>query len=357
MVKANAGLQIDKKVQDCGTKKTFDLHITKDIADLVLQRNYVTQSGTIKKITDSEQVLDKKIKLRSPLYCHSEDGICPTCYGDLYKILNTKNVGILAGGAINTVGINAMMKMRHKSSSIETKEVDFIIMAKKAGIDIKSFADILDIKKTEIYAKVSCTITIDTTDYDDLSLIDCGDKYQINGVLTIQYNEPPNVSTITLPYAIMVDCFKPADILIDGNIITMNYEAGELIIKQDYYDDTFNERTVDRLFEGSARYITNPEVLVMTIRDKITGIDLVHIETIVSNMFRDAEDLTLPARITDYKNVVVIGQKKLPYVISWLSGLSFENINRAIKVGLLDGKDAIMDPIEKIVMEKYGELE
>jgi len=28
----------------------------------------------------------------------------------------------------------------------------------------------------------------------------------------------------------------------------MNYEAGELIIRQDYYDDTFNERTVDRLF-------------------------------------------------------------------------------------------------------------
>jgi len=92
----------------------------------------------------------------------------------------------------------------------------------------------------------------------------------------------------------------------------------------------------------------------MTIQDKITGIDLVHIETIVSNMFRDSEDLTLPARITDYRQFEIIGQKKLPYIISWLSGLTFENINRAIKVGLLDGKEAKMDPIEKIAMEQYS---
>jgi len=131
MVKANAGLQIDEKLKDCGTKKTFELLITEGLVNLVLQRNYVNPAGNIKQIENVEQVLDKKIKLRSPLYCKSEDGICPTCYGNLYKTLNTHNIGILAGGAINTVGINAMMKMRHKSSSIATKEVDFIDMAKK----------------------------------------------------------------------------------------------------------------------------------------------------------------------------------------------------------------------------------
>jgi len=357
MVKANAGLQIDQKITDCGTKKTFDLLITKDLANLVLLRNYVNQTGNIKQIKTIDQVLDKKIKLRSPLYCKSENGICPTCYGDLYKTLNTINIGILAAGAINTVGINAMMKMRHKSSSIETKEVDFIEMAKKAGVDIKTFDNVLDIKKNEIFAKVPCSIIIDDQDYDDISLIDCGDKYQINGVLNIQYGDTPEtIGFITLPYAIMVDCFKPTDISIDGHIITMNYEVGELMIRQDYYDDTFNERTVDRLFEGGAKYINNPETLVMTIHDKIVGIDLVHIETIVSNMFRDSEDLTIPARITDYRHFEIVGQKKLPYVISWLSGLTFENINRAIKVALLDGKEAKMDPLEKVVMEQYNEL-
>ncbi|HQF36799.1 MAG TPA: hypothetical protein PLL26_04140 [Candidatus Dojkabacteria bacterium] len=357
MVNANAGLQIDQKLDDCGSKHTFDLVVTEDLADLLLQRNYISQTGTIKNITSKDQILDKKIKLRSPLYCLSENGICPTCYGNLYKTLNTKNIGILAGGAVNVVGINAMMKMRHQSSSINTKEVDFIDMIKSAGIDIKTFSQVLDIKKTEIFAKIPCSIIIDSSEYDDVSLIDCGDKYQIVGVLTIQYGVAQNISFITLPFTIMLDCFKPTSIDVDGNIITMNYEPGELMISQKYYDDTFNERTVDRLFEGGAKYITNPEVLVITLHNKLAGIDLVHLETIVSNMFRDAEDLTIPARLTNYKNITVIGQKKLPYVISWLSALSFENINRAIKVGLIENKHAKLDPLEHIILEKYGQEE
>jgi len=357
MVNANAGLVIDTKTKDCGTKHTFDLVVTEDLAALVLQRNYITQVGTIKTIESIDQVLDKKIKLRSPLYCKSENGICPTCYGNLYKILNTNHIGILAGGAVNIVGINAMMKMRHKSTSVNTKEVDFVDMIKKAGIDIKTLSHVLDIKKTEISAKIPCSIVIDDSEYDDVSLIDCGNKYQIVGVLTIQYGDPPDINFITLPFAIMLDCFIPANSSVDGHIITLNYEPGEKILAQEYYDDTFNERTVDRLFEGGAKYITNPEVLVMTIHDKIEGIDLVHIEAIVSNMFRNSEDLTTPARLTDYKNVEVIGQKKLPYVISWLSALGFENINRAIKVGLIEGRDAKLDPIENIVMERYSQNE
>lgn len=357
MVNANAGLQIDPKVSDCGTKHTFNLVVTEDLAELLLQRNYVSQSGAIKNITSVDQILDKKIKLRSPLYCIAEHGICPTCYGNLYKTLNTHNIGILAAGAVNIVGINAMMKMRHKSSSVNTKEVDFIDMIKKAGIDIKQFNNILDIKKNEIIAKTQCSVIIDDSEYDDLSLIDCGDKYQVVGVLTVQYGEPPDVNFTTLPFTIMLDLFKPADITVDGHIINMTYEPGERMIKQEYFEDVFNERTVDRLFEGGAKYITNPEVLTMTIHDKLAGIDMVHIEAVVSNMFRDSEDLTIPARITDYRDVTVIGQKKLPYVISWLSALSFENINRAIKVGLVEGRDAKLDPIEKIVLERYSQDE
>jgi hypothetical protein len=111
-----------------------------------------------------------------------------------------------------------------------------------------------------------------------------------------------------------------------------------------------------RLFEGGAKYITNPEILCMVIHNNLPGIDMIHIETVVSNMFRDANDLTIPARLTNYKNFTIVGQKKLPFIISWLSALSFENINKAIKIGLLDGKDATLDPIEKLVSEKYQEV-
>ncbi len=354
MVNANAGLQIDESLEDCKTSKTFDLIVTKELAGIILQRNYVSQAKTIKTIESIDQVLDRKIKLRSPLYCLSEKGICPTCYGGLYKTLNTINVGILAAGAVNIVGINAMMKMRHQSSSNRTKEVDFIDMIKKAGLDTREFDKVLNIEKTVVSAKIPCSITIDTSEYDDISLIESSEKYQVVGVLTVQYGNPPDIQFLTLPFTIMVDCFKTNDMIVDGNIIIINYEPGMKIIEQKYYDDSFNERTVDRLFEGGVKYITNPEVLTMTIHNHLPEIDLVHIETIVSNMFRDADDSTKPARLTNYKNFQILGQKRLPFVTSWISALSFENISRAVKVGLLDGKDAKFDPIEQIVMERYN---
>ncbi len=354
MVNANSRTVIDQKIEDCKTERMLNITITDKLAKILLQRNYISQTGSIKTITTGEQITGKKIKLRTPLYCQSKDGICPVCYGNLYKTLNTTNVGILASSAINVVGINTMMGMRHKSSSVDIKTVDFIEMIKNSGINITTINHVLEIGKNEIFAKRQCTVTFNISEYNDVSLIDCGDKYQIAGILTIQYGELQNVNFITLPFAIMVDLFKPADISIDGNIINLTYEPGELLIKQQYYDDSFNERTLDRLFEGGAKYITNPEVLTMTIHNKLPEIDLVHIESIVSNMFRNREDLTEPARLSNYKNSIIVGQKKLPYVISWLSALGFENINRAIKVGLIEGKDAKLGPLESIVLEKYS---
>lgn len=351
-VMANAGLSIDESSKNCGTRKTFEITVTPDLANLIRQRYYV--DGTkIQRIDSPEQVIGKTIKLRSPLYCKSEHGICPTCYGDFWKTLGSKNIGILAGGAINVVGINALMKMRHQSTSISTKEVDFIDIIRKSGTDPKQLELYFKINKTTIEAKQPCSITIDQNEYDDITLIDCGDKYQIPGILTVQFGEPPNLEYVTLPIAITVDLIKPNDYSVDGHLITLNYEPGEIIMKREYYDDEYDERVVTRLFDAGAKYLTNPEILCMVIHDKLPGIDMVHIETIVSNMFRDSEDLTIPARLTNYKNVTVVGQKRLPFIISWLNALSFENINKAIKIGLLEGKDAQMDPIESIVAEQY----
>ncbi len=351
---ANASTQIGEK--NCGSKKYFSISVNDDIAKLIQQRYYIDEDVKLKKIDSLDEVIGKTIKLRSPLYCKSEEGICEICYGDLHKKLNTKNVGILAGGAVNVVGINAMMKMRHKPSSMSTVEVDFPALIKKSGVDLADLKPYFDIRKNEIIAKVSCTISIDQDEYDDISLIDSGDKFQIPGILTVQIGEIPHLSFVTLPIGIVVDLIKPTDYQSEGHIITMNYEPGEVIMKQDYYSDNFNERVMMRLFEGGAKYITNPETLVMTMHDKLPGIDLCHIELIVSNMFRDADDTTKPARLSGYKHVEIMGQKKLPFATSWLNALAFENINRAIKVGLMEGKDAKLDPIEKIVIESYYDI-
>jgi hypothetical protein len=354
MVMANASLHIDESKNDCGTKKTFEILVTDDIINIIQRRFYV-EGNKILNISNITDVLNKKIKLRTPLYCIAGDGICPTCYGNLWKIVKSKNIGILAGQAANTVGINSMMKMRHKSSSDAIKEVNFLDMIKKAGLDIADFKKYFEITNTTITAKVPCSIILDQNEYDDTTLIDCGDKYQIPGILQVQIGDAPDFNYINFPFAIAVDLYKSTDFIVDGKIITMNYEIGELIIKQQFYEDTFNERVVDRLFSGNTKYINNPEILVMNIQNNLPGIDLVHIEAIVSNMFRDSENEMIPARLTNYKDFNIIGQKKLPD-LSFLTSLAFENMSRAIKTGLIEGREASMNPIELLVLEKYLEI-
>ena len=105
---ASAGIKIDTTKKDCGTLRTFKLKVTDNLSKLLIGRYYM--DGRKKVIIESENdIVGKTINLRSPLYCKSEKGICPTCYGRSYEDLNTKNIGILSGGAVNNAALNAYM--------------------------------------------------------------------------------------------------------------------------------------------------------------------------------------------------------------------------------------------------------
>lgn len=351
VVMGNARTIIDDSIKDCKTKRYFEINVNKNNIKLIQQRFYY-ESGKLYLI-DGDDVIGKNIKMRSPLYCISEKGICPICYGNLYKILNTKNVGILAGGAVNVVGVNALMKLRHKSTSVSTKEVNFQDIIERNGFDIKYLSTFFKIEEKRIYAKEDCLISIDENDYDDITLMDCGDKYIIPGILNVTFYRVNETINVTLPIPITVNLIKPEDIEVDGSTTILRYKSGDLILTQDFYTDDYDEKVIMRLFEGGLKYITNPEILVNLMSEKLPGIDLVHLELIVSNMFRDAENLTIPARLSGYKDFVIVGQKKLPFISSWLNALAFENIDKAIRTGLITGKEAVLDPIERVVSERY----
>jgi len=96
--------------------------------------------------------------------------------------------------------------------------------------------------------------------------------------------------------------------------------------------------------------MNEPGLLVNNLSEEFPSLDLVHLELIVMNMFRDKDDTTKQCRLTSYKNASVIGQSSLPFKTSWLNALIFENINKSIQVGLVENKDAEMNPIEKLVL-------
>ena len=85
-------VELNKNIKDCGTQRTLDLKLTPALFKK-LKGRYILESNKIKSV--SKDLVGQTIHLRSPIFCETRE-VCQICYGDLYKQLNTKNIGIVA---------------------------------------------------------------------------------------------------------------------------------------------------------------------------------------------------------------------------------------------------------------------
>ena len=87
--------------------------------------------------------------------------------------------------------------------------------------------------------------------------------------------------------------------------------------------------------------------------------DSVHLEILLSQCLRDRANINLPARLGKKWDPMLVNIKKVVFSSGFVQGLAFENVNEAIKTGLVS--DDIMEPsiIEKILtgelVERRGE--
>ena len=345
---ANANIKISE--DDCKSKQYLELFINKTRANSLIGRYYI-EKGKLKLIEDSSQIINQKIKIRSPFYCKSKNGICKTCYGELSTKLENKNIGILAGGAVNMEAVNAMMKMKHKAEKAEIIEVDFIKLITNSTINSTALNTIIDVKKNELIAKDEILISIDPHEYNDKTLIEYHDKYQLPGLITIQHGNLEPVF-YSFPFNFEINLLKPNNIQMNRRIINMYYSKGETILTKDKYVKKVNPAIITKILDGVTKYTKDPVILLDMLISELPRTDSCHLEVIISNMFRSEANNKMPARLNNYKDPVIIGCKQLPFTDSWLSGLAFENINKSVKNGLVNQEDAIMNPIEKILIRE-----
>ena len=347
---SNANIKLDNN--NCKSKKYFEVVANKKRAKTLIGR-YMLSDNKLVLIEDVDQIIDQKIKIRSPLYCKSKTGICPICYGKLAEKLNTDNIGILAGGAINNSAVNNMMMARHNAEKTTIVDVNFIDIIKNSTLKSDSLNLILEVHEKEIFAKDDIIIEIDKHEYDERTLNEYGDHYTIPGLLNVRVgNELPTY--YFLPFNFEVNLMKCTDISISGRHIILNYKKGELILAKDQYSKVINPAIITKILDGITKYVKEPDILINMLIVELSNIDSVHLELIISNMFRDKTDNKKPARLGSYKNSVIIGCKQLPFIDSWLSALAFENINKSIKLGLVNNDDAKFNDIEKVLMcESY----
>lgn len=114
------GIVLDEPGSDCGSKGYLEVLVTPWIKKDLLYRNII-ENGKIVQLDNSniDKYLNKKVKLRSPMFCIS-DNLCRTCAGSMYDKLGINNIGLTTSKVSSTL-LNLSMKKFHDSSASVNK--------------------------------------------------------------------------------------------------------------------------------------------------------------------------------------------------------------------------------------------
>lgn len=123
LIFACTNLQKHSDLEDCGTTDHLDVNVKSERKALMLiYRNYLNENGEYVNITKDnyKDIIGKTIKLRSPVYCKSYN-ICHKCYGDLYKLLKTTFIGIIAAQTLGERSTQLILRIFHTSGVANIK--------------------------------------------------------------------------------------------------------------------------------------------------------------------------------------------------------------------------------------------
>jgi hypothetical protein len=215
--------------------------------------------------------------------------------------------------------------------------------------------DIFIIHESEIIAKYNCSIIIDKNNYDQRTFIETSNSISIPGILQFYIPEFENYCQISILYSVKL--IKTNNIKYEKNNIIITYSPDDIVIKSKYTTSEPDIGFLMQLLNGRIKYISDPKTLLIMVHTILPDVDLIHLELIISNMFRYTDDLNTRCRLTgNYKNSKIVGVATQPFQDSWASAMSFHHIDKAIKIGLIHGKECEENPIEKIIYEKFKEL-
>ena len=113
---------VDKNKHDCGTNHLLDVFIKKGYETAYYYR-WISDNNQMVMITPDNvyKYIDKNVKMRSPLYCKSEE-VCQVCAGNFLERVGAEYEGLVAF-EIADVLVNSTMKQFH-NSSIKTTHIN-----------------------------------------------------------------------------------------------------------------------------------------------------------------------------------------------------------------------------------------
>ncbi len=209
-----------------------------------------------------------------------------------------------------------------------------------------------------LIAQQPCVITIGLSDYrmnDNVQIKEQEGIIWVSSLLSrIEFNDI--VFNLILDYPVELQMkdmqYTPKE------KIVLNYDKEDIILEVPFSTVEIKQQVSfgERLLGGREIY-KNPEHILKRIMDvyggKMSDMDLVHFEVLISQAIRDRQDPAIPARLGKKWDPIMMNIKSTVFNVGFLQGLEFENVRKAIDTGMTTSQALEPSVLERIAT---GEL-
>jgi DNA-directed RNA polymerase beta' subunit len=346
-------VELDWYKKDCGTNHTLDIKLDSDLMKR-LHGRFIVRRNKIEEFDAKNFKVGDLIHLRSPIFCKSLK-ICHICYGKLLMVHKSPFVGIIAAQNIGERNTQLIMRSFH-STAIKVIKRDVLkdISDNDPLISIDQIKSKLTQQQDNIFCSDDCSMTIelDTYKIGDNMLIDTDENFvRVNGL--ISRIEFPDLSfDLILDYPVIL---KYNDISKTEDNIKLEFKKDSEIIEVPFQKQDIKEGIlyIERLIAGKERFNDVNHLFLKVYKfykDLAPSMDLVHMEVFMSQILRDKNNPVIPSRVgSDPLHPVLMNIKKNIFNSGFIQGLAFENVNAAIKTGLITKTELEPSVLEKLL--------
>jgi len=344
-------VEIDRYLKDCKVERYLNIRLTKDLMKRMYGR-YILNKGVIEEFNEKDFKIGDPVNIRTPIYCRSKK-ICHTCYGKLLYRHRSPYAGVLAAQTIGEAGTQSIMRTFHTGGAIKIKQKDMLsdILQNDPLVTKVVIEKHLKQNQNFLYTLQSCLLTINMEDYpekEDLYFNEERTEIEAKSLVArIEYNDI--IFNLILDFRVKL--IVENIIKQDKHSLILSYSTNANILEASLETDDVNQQIqyARRLLGGREIYkdVDHLFMKLYGIYGTLRDTDIVHYEVLLSQCLRDRAKPYLPARLGSKWDPIMMNIKHVVFNTSFIQGLAFENINEAIRTGLITD-----EPDEQSILEK-----
>lgn len=215
----------------------------------------------------------------------------------------------------------------------------------------RKITDYIRQEENQLVAIQSCVLTIDMSNYSAENMrSEEENKIWVKSLLSkIEFDDI--IFDLVLDYPLELNLYKVEKI--GKEYMKLYYEADTTILETvtETFESAVHIAYVERLIGGREILKDASHLLrkLLAIYGSLSNMDSVHLEVLCAQVLRDKKNINMPARLAKKYDPVMVNLKKVVFSEGFVSGLAFENVNDAIKTGLISDEVGEASIIERVM--------